>query len=348
MDRPLISFMLFAYNQENYVRRAVEAAMAQTYSPLEIILSDDASSDGTFDLMRQMAGEYRGPHQIRLNRNPLNLGIGGHVNRLMELARGELIVVAAGDDISLPNRVEQCWQAYRDSGGTAMSIYSGLILIDENERQQGTVQRPLPPGINDLACRIADIGVCGCSHCWHRSVFDIFGPMIQETVYEDKAIPFRSILLGRILYLDEPLVLYRRHTGNISAPRQSLWPRAEVRAHVVKKQKRRLLTLKNYDRDLRQDHAGIKIAPEVRASVLLEVLRQVRLLELDIAFNEGSFRDRVRVIGRGMMSGVGINWIGKWFVRLFYPFHLVRVRRHLLRELRSRGQHGSQTTDDGV
>jgi glycosyltransferase involved in cell wall biosynthesis len=47
MDRPLISFMLFAYNQEHYIRRAVEAAMAQTYSPLEIILSDDASSDGT-------------------------------------------------------------------------------------------------------------------------------------------------------------------------------------------------------------------------------------------------------------------------------------------------------------
>jgi len=348
MERPLISFMLFAYNQENYVRRAVEAAMAQTYSPLEIILSDDTSSDRTFDLMQQMTAEYRGPHQIRLNRNPFNLGIGGHVNRLMELARGELIVVAAGDDISLPNRVERCWQAYRDSGGTAMSIYSSLILIDENERQQGTVLRPLPAGINELACRLADIGVCGCSHCWHRSVFDIFGPMIQETVYEDKAIPFRSILLGRILYLDEPLVLYRRHTGNISAARQSLWPRAEVLAHVLKKQKRRRLTLKNYDKDLRQDHPRIKITPKVRASVLSEVQRQVCLLELDIAFNEGSFRDRVRVIGQGIRFGVGMNWIGKWFVRLFYPFHLVRVRRHLLRELRARDQSCSPTTDDGV
>jgi hypothetical protein len=266
----------------------------------------------------------------------------------MELARGELIVVAAGDDISLPNRVERCWQAYCQSGRTAMSIYSSMIIIDDQERRQETVRKPLPTGINDLTCPITDIGVCGCSHCWHRSVFDIFGPMIQDTVYEDKAIPLRSILLGQIRYIDEPLVLYRRHSGNISAPRQSLWPLPEVLAHVLKKQKRRLLTLKNYDKDLRQDHPGIKIAPEVRASVLSQVQRQIGLLELDIAFNEGSFRDRVRVVGQGIRSGVGINRIGKWFVRLFYPFHLVRARRHLLRELRSREISCSPTTDDGV
>jgi hypothetical protein len=61
-------------------------------------------------------------------------------------------------------------------------------------------------------------------------------------------------------------------------------PAQEVRVYVVKQQKRRMLTLKYYDRDLRRDHPWIKIAPEVRASVLSEVRRQVRLLELDIAF----------------------------------------------------------------
>ena len=44
-DRPLVTFALFAYNQEQYIREAVEGAFSQTYEPLEIILSDDCSSD---------------------------------------------------------------------------------------------------------------------------------------------------------------------------------------------------------------------------------------------------------------------------------------------------------------
>jgi glycosyltransferase involved in cell wall biosynthesis len=54
-DRSLVTFALFAYNQEKYIREAVEGALAQTYEPLEIILSDDCSSDRTFETMREMA-----------------------------------------------------------------------------------------------------------------------------------------------------------------------------------------------------------------------------------------------------------------------------------------------------
>ncbi len=348
MNRPLISFLLLAFNQERYIRRAIEAALAQTYSPLEIILSDDASSDRTYELMQRMAREYHGPHQIRLNQNPQNLGLGGHVNRLMELARGELIVVAAGDDISLPDRVEQCWRIFHESGGKAMSMYSAMIVIDENERQIETVHKLLPKGMQDLSCDLSEIGVCGCSHCWHRSVFDLFGPLIQETVYEDKAIPFRSALLGEIRYIDKPLVLYRRHSENISAVRKSRWSLSEVADDVVKKQKRRLITLKNYERDLRRDPPGIKMTPDLRQSLLLEVQQRIRLLELDIRFNEGRVLDRLRVIREGMGSGMGLGWFFKWCIRLVYPVHLVRVRRHRLRNLRNHEQRGVPTKDKGI
>ncbi|HUF60663.1 MAG TPA: glycosyltransferase, partial [Verrucomicrobiales bacterium] len=54
-ERPLVSFLLLAYNQEQYIHEAVEGAFSQTYSPLEIILSDDCSTDRTFEIMREMA-----------------------------------------------------------------------------------------------------------------------------------------------------------------------------------------------------------------------------------------------------------------------------------------------------
>ena len=54
-DRPVLTFAVVSCNQEQFVREAVEAALAQTYSPLEIILSDDCSDDRSFEIMQEMA-----------------------------------------------------------------------------------------------------------------------------------------------------------------------------------------------------------------------------------------------------------------------------------------------------
>src|SRR5688572_21544439 len=111
-DKPLLSLIVSCYNQEPFIQEALAGAFSQTYSPLEIIISDDCSGDRTFEIAEQMAREYKGPHTIRLNRNAKNLGIGGNVNRATELCRGELILLADGDDVSLPNRTEVTYQAW--------------------------------------------------------------------------------------------------------------------------------------------------------------------------------------------------------------------------------------------
>src|SRR5438309_837758 len=98
--KPLLTFAVAAFNQERFIREAVEAAFAQTYSPVEIILSDDCSEDRTFDIMREMIGAYHGPNRVILNRNPVRRSIGGHFNRIIEISHGELILAAAGDDVS--------------------------------------------------------------------------------------------------------------------------------------------------------------------------------------------------------------------------------------------------------
>src|SRR5690606_870089 len=62
--RPLVTFAVLAYQQEDLIRQAIEAAFAQTYSPLEIILSDDGSGDRTFEVIERMAAAYDGPHSV--------------------------------------------------------------------------------------------------------------------------------------------------------------------------------------------------------------------------------------------------------------------------------------------
>jgi glycosyltransferase involved in cell wall biosynthesis len=214
-DRPLITFALIAYNQERFIREAVNGAFSQTYSPLEIILSDDCSTDNTYDIMAEMARNYNGPHKIILNRNPVNRGIGAHINRVMEISKGELIVGAAGDDVSLPERVQENYDAFVKSGQTAMSIHSSVLVIDETGRQLGVTHDFLNGYSMDIEKAVRNgSDVWGCSHAWHRKVFIKFGPLHDDVVLEDMTISFRSLILGKIVHIKKPLVFYRLHGKN--------------------------------------------------------------------------------------------------------------------------------------
>jgi hypothetical protein len=224
-DHPLLTFALISYNQERFIREAVEAAFAQTYSPLEIILSDDCSSDRTFDLMREMAAAYRGPHRIVLNRNAVRSGLGGHVNRMMELQHGELVVIAAGDDISLPERTQVLYDAWKSDGKQATTVHSSVIKINEAGAALETPPPPRVPGtplplsvqsaVPSEFMRNLKPSVTGCANAWVPRLFSVFGPLPKNVIYEDQAITFRSILAGRILLVDVPLVKYRQHRENI-------------------------------------------------------------------------------------------------------------------------------------
>lgn len=206
-EKPLVSFVLFAYNQSSFIREAIEGAFSQTYSNLEIILSDDCSTDDTFQIMQAVASEYSGPHRLILNRNVDNTGIGGHINKCMELSSGELIIIAAGDDVSLPERTEKTVEHWQNKDRQYMSIYTDAYVIDESGHVIEEREKRFP---SDPVRMLLNSGrVLGCSHAWDRQLFTKFGPLMDNLTYEDRALPFRALLLGEVLKINEPLVKYR-------------------------------------------------------------------------------------------------------------------------------------------
>lgn len=211
---PKVTLALFAYNQETWVTAAANSCLAQTFEPLEIILSDDASTDQTFDCLRRVAADYQGPHQVRLNRNERNLGFIDHFNRVVAMAKGDIIVVAAGDDLCLPRKVELLVEEMlRDPA--VVAAHSAVIEIDRDGAVIGVAEAPNHEHINDpwfitqrLAC------VAGAAHAFRKSeVFDRFGPLRSDVFSEDVALPFREALMGRITYVREPTTQYRKGVG---------------------------------------------------------------------------------------------------------------------------------------
>jgi len=235
-ERPLVTFALLAYNQEAYVREAVAGALAQDYEPLQVVLSDDCSVDRTFEIMQEIVAAYRGPHRLVLNRNRRNLGIGGHVNKIVDLARGELIIGAAGDDISLPERASELVNAWLNGGRVATSIYSGLTLIDNKGREIGQQSR-YEPALKDLARISRDpCAPYGAAHAFTRELMTRFGHIDSAVTYEDQVIGYRSALSGEFAYVDKPLVKYRIHEASICSGLYSTKSQrpAELKSHFLK------------------------------------------------------------------------------------------------------------------
>lgn len=209
--RPLVTFALFAYNQEQYVRQAIEGAFGQTYEPLEIILSDDCSSDRTFEIMQEMAAAYRGPHQVVVRQSPANRGLTGHVNDVAALARGEIIVPAAGDDISYAHRTATIAPFFKEG---VFATYSAHTEMDTDGRSGGRSRlRRFPVGLGEAVFNGGGIGL-GAAYAYRR---ECFIPRLDETLRsEDRVLPFRALLKGRMAYVPEYLVAYRVHPQSLS------------------------------------------------------------------------------------------------------------------------------------
>jgi glycosyltransferase involved in cell wall biosynthesis len=240
---PLVTFYVMAYNQERFIREAVEAALQQTYSPLEILLSDDGSTDDTFTIMQSVVKEYSGPHKVVLNRNDRNLGISEHLNRILQLAKGELIVASDGDDVSLPERTTRVVAAWLQHGKPA-ALVCGVTLLNATGNQTKTGKpfaryHPVKAESRDASLlRFAREGrpmLSTCCAAFSRELCEVFGPLPQNIWIEDTIISLRAWLFDRIVYLPDALVNYRQHESNITnrvLPRQTPQARHQAESRV--------------------------------------------------------------------------------------------------------------------
>lgn len=214
----MISFYVIACNQERFIAEAVAGALAQTWTPLEVVLSDDCSDDRTFEIMQEMACAYRGPHKIVLNRNERRLGVGAHINRILQLCRGDWIVASAGDDVSVPERTAKlraCWEA---DGGRAGLVFSNLVEVDENGVEMHVTDFGRGRTRWDYRLHLAQQQppVHGASFGYPRRIYDEFGPLWAGVVFEDNVLNWRAELTGGVLLCPEALVRHRNHQGQLT------------------------------------------------------------------------------------------------------------------------------------
>ena len=151
---PLVSILIPTFDRPQYLAEAIDAALAQTYRNLEVLVFDNGTMDETLQVAEQAV---RRDPRVRFQRNERNLGMSGNFNALFDAARGEFVVVIGDDDRLLPEFVAKLAAAMVPPVRVS---FSNQYLIDAKgqrleERTEAHAQRygrdTLPAGIMDNA-----------------------------------------------------------------------------------------------------------------------------------------------------------------------------------------------------
>jgi glycosyltransferase involved in cell wall biosynthesis len=127
--KPRVSIGLPVYNGERFLEEALDSLLAQTYLDFELIISDNASTDGTREMCRAFAAKDRRVHYYR---NLINIGVNRNFNRVFELSRGEYFKWASADDSCKPELLARCLDVL-DNDDTVVLAYSKASFISEDK-----------------------------------------------------------------------------------------------------------------------------------------------------------------------------------------------------------------------
>jgi glycosyltransferase involved in cell wall biosynthesis len=123
---PRVSIGLAVYNGEKYLRPTLDSIMAQTFEDFELVISDNASTDGTEEICRTYAAQ---DSRIKYSRNSVNIGVNNNFNRVFRLSAGQYFRWSAADDLFEPTSLEACVKVL-DEHPEAVLCYPKTVLID--------------------------------------------------------------------------------------------------------------------------------------------------------------------------------------------------------------------------
>ena len=226
---PLVSVIMPAYNHERYVAAAVESVLGQTYPGLELIVIDDASQDGTWEVLES----FKDP-RLRLIRHEVNRGAHATLNEALEMAEGEYVAILNSDDVFHQERLDVMvshLQARPDLAA-AFSYYAFIDAAGHVVQDPATLAADFPDpraALGDLAhamdereIRVLSLLARNYLHSTsnlfcRRSVFDEMGGFSNYRYVHDHDFFLRLCQVYPVNVVEQCLLDYRFHDSNTLA-----------------------------------------------------------------------------------------------------------------------------------
>lgn len=157
------SILIITYNQEDIIGECLDSVLGQSEMPYEVIVSDDCSTDGTWQVVRRYAERY--PDIVKARRNEANMGIFPHVNLMKELPTGDFVNFVSGDDL-LPEGILESYSRFIEDHGLDCS--KPFYIITDSARMRPSGQMSLKRNCKVLARHpdLFESFLLGSIHTW--------------------------------------------------------------------------------------------------------------------------------------------------------------------------------------
>lgn len=205
---PLVSVAMATYNGEKYIAEQLESIINQTYKNIEIIITDDASSDNTIAIIKRFQQQH---DFIKLFLNAVNSGVTNTFQYSFSNCTGDFIAIADQDDIWALDKIETLVNAIDKED----AVYSNSELVDKTGQPMDQLFSSLMH-LQSYYCGAPFLmGNCVPGHTIiMRSAFaKSILPLPKEIMF-DRWISFCAAANNGIKYVDRPLVKYRQHETN--------------------------------------------------------------------------------------------------------------------------------------
>jgi len=203
---PLVSIVIPVYNGSNYLREAIDSALAQTYKNIEVLVVNDGSTDKTEEIAKSYGDKIR-------YFTKENGGVSTALNMGISNMRGEYFSWLSHDDLYMPEKIEKNIKAVKDN--PTRIVYSDYDIVNEKGGYTGTVSAKKLHRAADYEFGLFPV-ICGlihgCSLLIHKSQFEKYG-MFDEKLRttQDYTLWFKMFRGQRLRYIPESLVKGRVH-----------------------------------------------------------------------------------------------------------------------------------------
>jgi glycosyltransferase involved in cell wall biosynthesis len=205
---PLISIAMGTYNGEKYLKEQLDSIYAQTYTNIEVIVTDDCSSDTTVEILEQ----YAKSHGLRYFVNEHNLGFVKNFEKAISLCLGQYIALADQDDVWEKEKIEFL---VRHLGGSSLIHSDASLINDAGVVFSSSYTRYSKKVLHkDIFSYLMGNNVTGCTALFSRELLDFALPFPEGIFAHDWWLAVCAFKNGRIVYCDYPLIRYRQHASN--------------------------------------------------------------------------------------------------------------------------------------
>jgi glycosyltransferase involved in cell wall biosynthesis len=218
---PLVSFIIPVLNGERTIREAVDSCLRQTHTDIEVVITDDGSTDGTLEMLR---AAYGGDSRVKIHSLERHRGKVAAYNHCFSHATGEFIAVLDADDIAVDDRIRLSLEAIEHTGaelvcGDGTTFGEGIEARSVARNLFGR-HGPVSLDFNTLLKRPQ---VLGPTILVKREACKTIFPMDERMSHQDWWMALAAAYRRPVEYIDTPLVKYRLHDSNTSRinPRQS-------------------------------------------------------------------------------------------------------------------------------